>query len=323
MTTPRKIIIDTDPGVDDALAFFLAVASPQLEIVGITTTFGNLRTPEATRNALRLLEILGRTDIPVCQGSQLPLYLNFDTVKLGYFVYGDDGLGNTNQPAPKHQASSLHAAEFIVQQVLANPHQITLVAIAPLTNLATALALEPRIASLVKEVVIMGGSINAGGNVTPAAEANIINDPHAADRVLTAGWPVTLVGLDATMKVTMTNDYLKALKTDLKSLGNFIWDITRFNVKFYQDIIGINGLCPHDSVALTYLLAPELFTTQQGPVRVPTEGIAMGQTILARRKSDGQTKHAWVGQPPVNVCLDVDAEAVLDLYREKMAYFRS
>lgn len=315
--SPRKIIIDTDPGTDDALAIFLAVASPEIEIVGVTTAFGNLKTPEATRNALRLLEVAGRPDIPVSQGSQTPLYLSMSKIELGYFVCGEDGLGDTNQPAPKTQALNIDAARFIVNQVLAHPGEITLLCIAPLTNIAMALSLEPKIASLVKEVVIMGGSINRGGNVTPAAEANIINDPHAADRVLTAGWPVTLVGIDVTYQVIMTNNYLKALSEKTGDIGQFIWDISRFYAGFYNKILGIDGLCPHDSVALTYILAPELFVTHRGAVRVPTHGIAIGQTILDKR-GIWDSVHAWTDMPSINVCTEVNAEGVLALYSARM-----
>lgn len=315
--SPHKIIIDTDPGTDDALALFLAIASPEIEIVGVTTAFGNLETSEATRNALRLLEVSGRPDIPVSQGSQTPLYLSMSKVDLGYFVCGDDGLGNTNQPAPKTKATGIDAARFIVDQILAHPNEITLLCIAPLTNVAMALSLEPKIASLVKEVVVMGGSIDRGGNVTPAAEANIINDPHAADRVLTAGWPVTLVGIDVTYQVIMTNSYLKALSEKIGTVGRFIWDISRFYAGFYNKILDIDGLCPHDSVALTYILAPELFVTQRGAVRVPTHGIAIGQTILDKR-GNWDSEHAWTNIPSINVCTQVNAEGVLDLYRERI-----
>jgi len=320
--TRRKIIIDTDPGVDDALALFLAVASPELELIGVTTTFGNVKTPEATRNALRLLEVAGEPSIPVNTGSQTPLYLSLSQIGIGYFVNGQDGLGNTHQPIAAKQATGHDAARFIIDNILANPGEITLVSIAPLTNLAIALSLEPRIASLVKEVIIMGGSINMGGNVTPAAEANIINDPHAADRVLTAGWPVTLIGLDVTYKALMSTKYLQDMRDNLGAMGHFIWDISRVYSAFYKQILDVEGLYSHDSTALTYLLAPELFTIQQGAVRVPTEGIAMGQTILDKRGSWG-TPNAWTNIPTINVCTDVKSNGILECYREKIKYFKS
>lgn len=320
--TPRKIIIDTDPGVDDAFALFLAIASSELELVGITTAFGNVKTPEATRNALRLLEVAGKSNIPVSTGSQTPLYIALEKIGIGYYVNGQDGLGNTNQPMATNRATGLDAPRFIINQVLAHPGEITLVAIAPLTNIAMALSLEPRIASLVKEVVIMGGSINIGGNETPAAEANILNDPHAADRVLTAGWPVTLIGLDATYKPLMTTQYLQDIRDNLGAVGHFMWDISRFYSAFYKKIRNVEGLYSHDSTALTYLLAPELFVLQQGAVRVPTEGIAIGQTILDRR-GFWNAPNAWTGIPSVNVCTDVNSAGILECYREKMNYFKS
>jgi inosine-uridine nucleoside N-ribohydrolase len=194
----RKIIIDTDPGVDDAMAIFLALRSPEVSVIGLTTIFGNVHTDLATVNALRLLEIAGRNDIPVAHGASAPLTRAYAGPVA--FIHGDDGQGNVYLAPASSQAISQPAAEFIVEQILNAPGEITLVPVGPLTNIALALQLEPRIAGLVHEVVLMGGNALVPGNATPAAEANIHNDPEAADIVFAADWAVTMVGLDVTDK---------------------------------------------------------------------------------------------------------------------------
>ena len=202
---PEKIIIDTDPGVDDTIAICTALRSPELEVIGLTSVFGNTTGELTAQNALRLVELEGHGDIPVARGSDVPLV--FPLEKLGTWVHGADGMGNTNPPPPKGKVVSLTAAEFIIEKVRANPHEVTLVPVGPLTNLALALRLDPGIAELVKEVVIMGGVVANPGNMTPVAEANIYHDPHAADIVMAAGWPLVLVGLDVTHKTVLTADF--------------------------------------------------------------------------------------------------------------------
>ena len=312
---PKKIIIDTDPGVDDAMAILLAFQSPEVEVVGLTTVFGNVYTSQATQNALRLVELANRPDIPVAHGAELPLVVPLESV--ADFVHGADGLGNTNLPPPPGQPIDRPAAQFMVETIMAQPGQVTLVSIGPLTNLALALALEPRIAANVAEVVIMGGAATVNGNVNPAAEANIIHDPHAADVVLTAGWPVTMVGLDVTLRTVMTDDYLAGLK-DSGELGEFIFDISRFYRDFHYNFYGLAGLHTHDPSAMAYVINPSLFTTERGPIRVITEGLAAGQTLLDRRQV-WREANGWSDSPPVNVCLGVDSRRLLALYKERIA----
>ena len=164
----KKIIIDTDPGVDDAMAIMLAFQSPDVDVVGLTTTFGNIHTPLATRNALRLVELTGCPAVPVAHGAELPLVVSLDSV--ADFVHGMDGLGNIDFVSPQGQPLEQPAAQFIAEMIMANPGEITLVPIGPLTNLALALALEPRIVENVSEVVLMGGAVTVNGNVNPVAE---------------------------------------------------------------------------------------------------------------------------------------------------------
>ena len=313
---PKKIIIDTDPGVDDAMAILFALKSPELDVVGLTTIFGNVYTPQGVENALRLVELAGRPDIPVAHGAELPLVAPLESV--ADFVHGSDGLGNTNPPRPRGHPDGRPAAQFIVDTVMAaQPGEITLVPLGPLTNLALALALEPRLVDHVAGVVLMGGAAMVNGNVNPAAEANIWHDPHAADIVFTAGWPVTMVGLDVTMQTVMTDDYLASLNVPGSTEGEFIYRISRFYRDFHHRHYGMNGIHTHDPSAIAYVINPDLFTTRRGPVRVITEGPAAGLTLLDRRQQ-WLEPNAWSDKPAVNVCVGVDSERLLALYRERI-----
>jgi len=310
---PKKIIIDTDPGVDDAMAILFAFNSPAVEIVGLTTIFGNVSTELATQNALRLVEFAGHPEVPVAHGADKPFYVPLEGI--ADFVHGTDGLGNTHQPAPKGQPLDKPAAQFIVETVMANKGEITLVPVGPLTNLALALALEPRIIDYVAEVVIMGGAATVNGNVNPAAEANIIHDPHAADLVFNAGWPVTMVGLDVTTKTTMTEEYLASLKVNGSKTAAFIWEISRFYEKFHYDMTQERAIHTHDPSAIAYVIDPTLFTVERGPIRVVTEGITKGQTLMDRWHL-WYGSNEWSNKPAINVCVDVDSARLLALYKK-------
>lgn len=312
---PKKIIIDTDPGIDDAMAILFALKSPEIEVVGLTTIFGNVHLPLATQNALRVVELAGRPAVPVAHGVEVPFCVPLGP--MADFVHGRDGLGNVNLPLPTGRAMDRPAAQFIVETVMANPGQITLVAIGPLTNLALALKLEPRLAEKVAGVVLMGGAAAVNGNVTPAAEANIINDPHAADIVFTAGWSLTMVGLDVTLQTVMDEAYIAALKASGSEIGEFIYRISRFYQDFHHRTYGLEGMHTHDPSAIAYVIDPTLFATVRGPVRVVTEGMAIGQTLLDQHQK-WQEPNEWSNKPPVNVCVRVDSERLLNLYRQRI-----
>ena len=311
----KKIIIDTDPGIDDAMAILFALAAPELEVVGITTIFGNVETPLATHNALHLLEFAEKPHIPVAHGAERPLHVAFRGPAA--FVHGTDGLGETNQAPPTIKPIAQSAAQFIVEMIMAHPGEITLVPVGPLTNIALALLLEPRIVQQVAEVVIMGGAATVNGNVNPAAEANIYHDPHAADLVFTAGWPLTMVGLDVTTKVIMDEPYLAALCTPGRKTGAYLYDIVRFYLRFHQHVHQIYAAYTHDPSAIAYLIDPSLFHTQQGSIRVITEGIARGHTLMDRR-GHWSRPNEWSTHLPTTVCLDVDAPRLLALYQERI-----
>lgn len=269
----RKIIIDTDPGIDDAMAICLAFNAPQLDVLALTTTFGNVSIDMATDNALILTELAG-VDVPVAKGVGVPL----EIAPLPHpdFVHGADGFGNINWPASSRQADERSAAQMIVDLVHANPNEVTLVALGPLGNLAQALTLDPSIAELVDEVILMGGAAKEGGNVTPVAEANIINDPHAADIVFGATWPVTMIGLDATHQVMMGDSELEAIRDSNKVCGEFLYQATQYYFDFYRNNVGIDGCYVHDASTVIYAIDPSLFTSEAGVIRVATEGIAIG-----------------------------------------------
>ena len=308
-----KIIFDTDPGIDDAMALLFAHRSPAVDVVGVTTVLGNASIETVTRNALYLCERF-KIDVPVHQGAACALMGGVDDYPT--FVHGDDGLGNINPSNPEATPSPGSAALFIVQTILANPHEITLVAVGRMTNLALALRLEPAIATLVKEVVIMGGALGSNeftGNVTPVAEANIHGDPHAADIVLSAAWPLVMVGLDVTMQTIMLQAQTQRIRQAAGEMGEFIWEISRFYENFYKGSRGTTGFPMHDSSAIAYVIDPTLFTTRAGAIRVTTEGIGRGQTIMAPTGSRFPAGD-WDEVSPSLGCIGVDTDALLELY---------
>lgn len=311
----RKIIIDTDPGIDDAMAIFYALHSPELELLGLTTVFGNAHTSTCTTNALRLLEIAGRTEIPVAEGAHRPLVMEFHGP--ADFVHGADGQGNANLPRPSTRPISQKAHEFIIEQVMRAPGEITLVLLGPLTNSALALTIEPQLAHNLKEIVLMGGNAYCAGNATPAAEANIWNDPEAADVVFGADCPVTMVGLDVTEKVIMSSSVLAGIGRLANPRAQHLERILPFYQRFYQERVGLDGIHIHDSTTITYLLNPGLFETVQHPMRVDTSsGIGRGKTWPALGTSDNE--QAWAGRRAVNICVGIDAEQAIQMELERL-----
>jgi len=308
-----KIIFDTDPGIDDAMALLFAHFAADIEIVGVTTVMGNGTIDTVTRNALHVCERFAIA-APVHQGAAAPLLVDCDEPPA--FVHGKDGLGNIRAAMPTHTIGDQYAAGFIVDTVLQHPHEITVVAVGRLTNLAMALRMNPRIAGLVKQVVLMGGVLGSNqhtGNVTPVAEANIYGDPHAADIVVTAEWPVVMVGLDVTMDCVMRSERMQRIRGNAGDAGEFIWAITRHYEDYYRKTRGVDGFPVHDSCAVAYVLAPELFTLRKGALRVSTMDITRGQTVMApadKRFPPGD----WDGIPHQHGCVGVDAEALLALY---------
>ena len=310
----HKIIFDTDPGVDDAMALLLALRSPEIDVIGITTVFGNSRVEVTTRNALNLLDLAGRTDIPVARGAGQPLVTSPGTT--AEYVHGDDAMGNigwTNVNNPAQHPIDKTAARFIVDTVMANPNEVTIVAVGPMTNLALALKLEPGIAQATREVVIMGGNVVAPGNVSPFAEANVHSDPHAAAQMLSAGWHVTMAGLDVTQATQMDDDYFRDLAESGDPFGVFISRIVPFYQAFHRTWYGYEhgAIDTHDPSAIAYVIDPSLFKGVYYSMLVPTDGPAKGMTIADRRGKFYTT-------PKVHCLLHVDSPRLLALYRQRL-----
>ena len=311
----RKVIFDTDIGIDDAMALLFLHYLPQVDLVGITTSFGNHTLDVTTRNALYMAERF-KIDAPVAKGVANPLVGENGPPPV--YVHGQNGLGDIPLPDKiSRQLDPRTAPKLIIETVRAHPGEITLLAVGRMTNLATALREDPEIAGMVKEVIIMGGAFGYFGNlgnVTPASEANINGDPTAADEIFGARWHVTAIGLDVTQRVEMPQDYLRALADEAGEPGKFIWDITRFYENFYRSI-GVTNIYVHDASAVAYLADPSLFKTRSGPIRVVTEGLAYGETIQKpdNRKFPGG---AWDNRPSQAICIDVEAEKLRQLYRK-------
>jgi purine nucleosidase len=307
---PRRIIIDTDPGVDDSMAVLLAFRSPEVSIEGLTTVFGNSDTQQTTANALRLVELAGRPEVPVARGAEKPLMRPF--TGQGWRFHGRNGLGEVDFAPPRGQPVAHRAAQFIAETVMANPGEITLVPLGPLTNIALAFALEPRIAENVREVVFMGGSARRGGNASPVAEANIHNDPEAAHIVFHAGWPLTMVGLDVTQQSVITAAYMDELQASGDPFTDFICAIVPHYMSFHRDELGLSGFPVHDSSALAYVIWPSLFKTEKAYVDV--------ECISPHHA--GQTVADWRGQrgiqPNVDVCVNVEGDSFLQCYKERI-----
>jgi len=318
MTQPTKIIFDTDPGIDDAMALLFIEASPDLDLVAVTTIFGNSDIETTTRNALYMKQRFGLT-APVYKGTDKPLVRPRNPSPT--FVHGENGLGDvelTGLVPAKPEAKPAHQA--IIDLARQFPGEVVLCAVGPLTNLALALQADPEVAGLLKSVVIMGGAFGLAGkpgNVTPVAEANIWNDPEAAGQVFTAPWPLTAISLDVTTQVVMSPDYMQALEASAGDAGAFLNAISKPYAAFYGSRDGVVGCCVHDAAAVAFVIDPTLFTLQRGSVRVLTEGIGLGQTCL---KAEGELfgPSAWDDQPIQAVSVAVDEARLLKLYRETL-----
>jgi len=272
----NRIIIDTDPGVDDALAFLLALASPEIQLEALTTTQGNVTLEKATLNALQILELLHASHIPVAKGSLLPLV---QPLRASADVHGESGIGNSRLPEPQARPVSKHAVDYLIERVLAEPGEISIFPIGPLTNIAMAIRKEPRFAGAVKELVIMGGAVLEYGNMTPQAEFNIYVDPHAAHIVFHSGIPMTLIPLDVTHKCLLKQEHVDRLMKIDSPISRFIRDA----MEVYLDAsfkLGYAGSSLHDPLTLATILAPELLTLKEYYVDVDISGgVSMGKTF--------------------------------------------
>ncbi|VEF47310.1 purine nucleosidase [Bacillus freudenreichii] len=302
----KPIIFDVDTGIDDALAMAYALNSPELELLGFTTCFGNVPVEEATRNTFVVLEMVGK-DVPVYEGAD-------QTFKRGMkpewarMVHGDDGLGNTLKTEPAYRASNGSAVDFIIEQVKKRPNEITILAVGPLTNVALAIEKAPEIIPLIKDVVIMGGAVYVPGNVTPYGEANIVADPEAAEHVFSSGLSVTLVGLDVTMETLLPLSKVNEWRKIDNEAARFFADITEHYIGAYESFYpGIEGCALHDPLAVGVVIDPSFVQTESVQVSVVTEGVEMGNTVGVKE-----------GGPKIRVCTEVEAERFLDHFLSRV-----
>jgi inosine-uridine nucleoside N-ribohydrolase len=317
--TAKKIIFDTDPGSDDALALMLALTSPELDVRAITVVPGNVTAAQGLENALRMVSLANRCDIPVAGGAQHPLFQKLITAE---FWHGKNGLANVELPASKCKVDARFGPDLIIQLVHAAPHEITLVPIGPLTNIALAVEKDPTIVPLVKEVILMGGSIT-GGNVNAAAEANIYNDPEAAQVVFQAGWPLTMVGLDVGDKALFSQKYLDQLSQTHGPMNDFTVSVTRYLVNLAAQF-GVAGTPMYDPLAVGVAIDATLVKAPEMHVDVETRGeFTRGETVANRRGYVERNvlhgdRYVIEGAdkvvPNARVCTDVDADRFLQLF---------
>jgi inosine-uridine nucleoside N-ribohydrolase len=314
----HRIILDTDPGLDDALALFLALASPEVQLVAITTVSGNVHIDLTTRNALTLLELTGRTDIPLARGCDRPIIRQ---PVIADYVHGHNGLGGIELPEPQLQPVSQHAVDLIIEKVMAAPREIILVPIGPLTNIAMALRKEPRIAEYVREVVIMGGALRVPGNVTPEAEFNIYADPHAAHMVFHAGWPIRLVTLDVTNKTLLQREQVQALASNGSPVTRLSQQmVVNFLDKFGQ-LRGITAFQMHDPLCLAAAFQPEIITWEPAYVDVELAGsLTLGETVayFAKRTEGIDPSLEHLHPPNMLTSIGVDVERFISLYIDRI-----
>lgn len=308
----RKIIIDTDPGQDDAVAILLALASPEeIEVLGITCVAGNVPLELTTRNARMVCELAGRTDVKVFAGCDRPLGRDLITAE---HVHGKTGLDGPDLPDPVMPLADIHAVEFIIETLRSEPEgTLTLVPIGPLTNIATAFRNAPDIIEKVREVVLMGGAYFQVGNITPAAEFNIHVDPHAAKAVFDAGVPITVMPLDVTHKALVTRDRNDAFRALGNRVGQAVAEMTDFFERYDRQKYGSTGAPLHDPCATAYLIQPDLFTGRHINVEIETcSELTMGMTVADWwGVTDRKPNALFVG--------DLDADAFFALLTERLA----
>ncbi|PSC71961.1 putative uridine nucleosidase 2 [Micractinium conductrix] len=313
---PIKLIIDTDPGVDDSMAILAAFNSPEVEIVGLTSIYGNVPTSMATRNAITLCALAGRVDVPVVEGSHKSLR-GAAKERIADFVHGSDGFGNTNPQLAEGEPAPGSAAEFIVQQASKHPGEVVVLALAALTNVALALHLDPTLPEKLNRVVVLGGAFQVNGNVNPAAEANIFGDPDAANVVFSKLPNCWVVGLDVTHQCLMTTEQINGM-AGRGAHGTFLRDITQFYLDYHRGVYGMEAVYMHDATALAAVVRPDLFEWHAGAVLVVADGPAKGRTIRDEGKKRWVGANEWQGLPAVKVALGVRGSEVVEWVLDRM-----
>jgi inosine-uridine nucleoside N-ribohydrolase len=319
---PLRIIIDTDPGVDDAVGILLALRSPELQVEAITAVAGNVPLELTLPNALRLVEIAGRTNIPVAGGASHPLTRRLVTAR---YAHGNNGLAGVDFPAPTIKPSRESANEILRRIIRENPGEITIAAIGPLTNIAILLRSDPEIAPLIRGIAIMGGSLS-GGNITPSAEFNFYADPEAARVVFDANLPLTMVGLDVTRKVLLTEDHVKLLEASRDAAGQTAGKIMRATIERVRKGSGSPTVAMHDPLTIAWLIDPGILTLRDYYVEIEitgewTAGESVGFTHAPMRRSapletsepDAAAEPDQTFKPNAKVAVEVDPERFFKL----------
>jgi inosine-uridine nucleoside N-ribohydrolase len=301
--SPTPILIDCDPGHDDAIALLLALASPELELLGVTSVSGNQTLEKTTANAIRVLEFAGRTDIPVAAGADRPLVRERFVAS---YVHGETGLDGPDLPPALAQPVNRHAVDFLADKIRERDGAVTLVPIGPLTNVALLLALHPD--ARPERIVLMGGAV-AEGNVTPAAEFNIWADPEAAARVFGSGLDVTMVGLDVTHRALFTSAHVGRLAG---RVGGMVAELLRFYGHFHKEVYNFDGSPIHDAVAVAHVIRGDLLKTEHLNTEIEVESeLCRGRTVVDVWRRSGR-------EPNSNVAVDIDADGFLELLVERI-----
>jgi len=309
---PRPIIIDTDPSPDDAVAILTALASPEeLDVLAVTTVAGNVPLHLTSKNARKALELARRTETPVYAGVAAPLIRPLITAE---HVHGLTGFDGYDLPDPVTPLAPGFAPEAIVDLVMSRPRgEVTLCCLAPLTNIALAMAKEPRLAGRLREIVIMGGAFSEGGNITPAAEFNIYVDPEAAARVLACGAPITMIPLDCTHQALTTKPRLAKLRAIGTPVAEAFYHLLTFNKLFDERKYGWEGGPLHDATVIAYLLAPEIFSGRKVNIEVEcASALTLGMTVVDWWGVTGRT-------PSVQFLREINGDAYFDLVIGRLA----
>jgi inosine-uridine nucleoside N-ribohydrolase len=322
---PRRILLDVDPGIDDALAMFLAMRSPELRIEAVTVVSGNVIVDLGASNALKIVELAGGEDLVVAKGAKYPLQKKLITAEA---VHGEDGLGGKTLPAPSKKLDPRHAVDVIIDVVSENPGEITLVPVGPLTNIALAFLKAPEIRSQIPEIILMGGSI-VGGNASPAAEANIYNDPEAAKIVFESGIPIVMVDLGATAQARLTRKDLERLRAAESKVARYAADLGDFYIAFSERLGFMEGADLHDPLAVGLAIDLSIATDLRAMhIQVETKGsLTYGETVANRHLlleavEDAGDHYRITSfprvQPNARVPVTIDSRRFLELFLDRL-----
>lgn len=308
-TPPRRVLLDTDPGIDDALAILLALASPEIDLAALSVVHGNCTLAEGVVNALAVLKLGGAPYLPVAVGCDRPLLRPLFTA---HDTHGVTGLGYAKLPPGPAEPVGEHAVDLLIRELMAAPGEVSLVAVGPLTNVALALRKEPRIASAMRELIFMGGALRVDGNTTPLAEFNVYADPHAVQIVLDSGVPLTVIPWDITREVRLTHAHVERLLARGGPIAQFIADATRFYIEFHQSHFGYASCSINDPAALALVWWPELAQTRSLNIMVElTSELSVGKTVGDFLGTTGRSANARLVER-------FDGERFVELFLQRM-----